>query len=250
MYLLRRHYGIKICEIWFEKPQKLKKSLIYDYNCMNSQDIDRKKLISQRDGLTLVNDLSEDEEAIFSHFGKNVKYEIKRAYKENIQSQFFFGRIENFKEIIPSFDKEYLKMYAAKGMKMKSIKNNLFRMAKNHCLMISTASDQEGMLVYHAYIIGNNVARFQYSVSVFRNVEDKSTRQTIARANRMLHFEDMKWLKKNGITQYDWGGYSRSEELAGINAFKLAFGGEMCEKYFYKEACSEIIARILKMVRK
>lgn len=43
----------------------------------------------------------------------------------------------------------------------------------------------------------------------------------------MLHYEDMLWLKGQGYTCYDWGGYATDPALESINAFKRGFGGEV-----------------------
>jgi lipid II:glycine glycyltransferase (peptidoglycan interpeptide bridge formation enzyme) len=57
-------------------------------------------------------------------------------------------------------------------------------------------------------------------------------------ANRLAIREMIKSAKKEGLAEFDFGGYATGkigEELKGINEFKLSFGGRICEKFSYSK---------------
>ena len=53
----------------------------------------------------------------------------------------------------------------------------------------------------------------------------------MARANKRLHWEDMKLFKERGVSLYDWGGISDPDHPNGIDAFKMKFGGKPLTYY-------------------
>ena len=83
-------------------------------------------------------------------------------------------------------------------------------------------------LVYHSYLADETCARLLHSVSDFRESQDGAL---ISRANRGLHWEDMKRFAKKGLSVYDWGGIPNPEAPNGIDQFKIKFGGEPVTYY-------------------
>jgi len=58
----------------------------------------------------------------------------------------------------------------------------------------------------------------------------------VGRANRFLHYEDIRYFKEHGYETYDLGGYAKDTQdpkLQGINVFKESFGGTIVEQYNY-----------------
>ena len=68
-------------------------------------------------------------------------------------------------------------------------------------------------------------------------------------ANRLLHFEEMKFFKKCGKKIYDWGGAGRAEDVAKITEFKESFGGKPVTYYNFEQV-NGILARMFKMLVK
>jgi hypothetical protein len=74
---------------------------------------------------------------------------------------------------------------------------------------------------------------------------DKKKAALIGRANRLIHWEAIKYAKKKGIKEFDWGGLWSEEEAKrdkmkrGINSFKLSFGGEVVTRYCYSKTYSK-----------
>lgn len=173
--------------------------------------------------LSLVNDLSLDENGVFAGFGNTNRYKIKRAEsKDGLQADFLADprpRLEEFSAFYDAFARQ------------KAIEPCYRRGLDAACdagqLVLTFATHDGNELVWHAYVTyGDSVALF-YSASHFRGKE-RADRALLGRANRWLHWRDMLGFKQMGLSRYDWGGLFEDEsvaERAGINNFKREFGG-------------------------
>ncbi len=167
--------------------------------------------------------LSNDE--IFNGFDKNTKYEVNRSEREDIKIYFTLS-YDKFKDIYNQF---------AKSKKLALLndidyfKNNLF---------ISTAYFEGEPVVCHSYLLDaeSKIVRLLHSASVIHDVEDKTFRGVVGRANRFLHYKDMLYFKEKNFLKYDFGGYAfetSNVTLQGINKFKDGFGGDLVEQSNY-----------------
>lgn len=174
----------------------------------------------REDFFTKVVDLTQDEKQLLAGFEKNTSYEIRRAEKEHITTSIELN-VEHFKSFYNQFAK-------TKGLGV--LNNNINDYDES--LVITKAEYEEKEVVMHSYIIDESLKRVRlfHSASLFRNIVDSQTRAIIGRANRLLHFMDMKYFKKLGFMEYDLGGYAmdtRDETLCQINKFKDGFGGKL-----------------------
>jgi hypothetical protein len=103
--------------------------------------------------------------------------------------------------------------------------------------LVLMAVDESGTLVMNHYIVcrSSGRARMMYSASQFRGINSSADRNRIARANRFLHFEAMRYFKRMGLKTYDFGEFAvdtDDESLQGGNRFNESFGGgnEACYK--------------------
>ena len=68
---------------------------------------------------------------------------------------------------------------------------------------------------------------------------DKDKIKSISAANRLNHWEAIKYAKEKGIKEYNFGGLwpeekaNKDKTKDGINLFKLSFGGEKVIRYNY-----------------
>ena len=77
-------------------------------------------------------------------------------------------------------------------------------------------------------------ATCSYSGSVLAESADSGARNLIGRANRYLHWHDIRLFRERGFRLYDFGGLDvdeRSPKTAGIARFKRGFGGEVRPVY-------------------
>jgi len=179
--------------------------------------------------LSMVSDLTAGEQAIAVRFGNDCRYKIRRAdTKDALRLEFSAepeSRLEEFAEFFDAFalqkghsscDRHWLRAACAAGQ-----------------LVLSAARRGDEALVWHAHVLQGSTAGLQYTASHFRG-QESDIRALVGRANRWLHWQDMRKFKSMGYERYDWGGLFEDEstpERAGINRFKRDFGGEQIRVY-------------------
>jgi lipid II:glycine glycyltransferase (peptidoglycan interpeptide bridge formation enzyme) len=179
--------------------------------------------------LSLVTDLSVEQDAIMDQFGKDCRYKIRRAdTKDGLRMEFTTepeGRLDEFRAFFDAF------------ARLKSLqpadRQWLLAACEARQLALSSASQNDEVFVWHAHVISGHTARLQYSASSYRNREN-TYRALVGRANRWLHWREMLQFKEMGLKRYDWGGLFEDEsapERAGVNNFKKDFGGRQERTY-------------------
>jgi len=181
---------------------------------------------------SLLLDLTKEEDVLFENIRKNVKYEINRCYKENVTISIYTSeelKINNDETL--NFEKMYNQMYMEKNMNTRLALNMIKKYIEADCFTLTKAISENGKtLAYHAYVSDEKTTRLLYSCSNFRS-DTKEEKNLIARANKFLHWEDIKYFKKNDVKTYDFGGITSVEKPNGIDQFKMAFSGETTEYY-------------------
>jgi hypothetical protein len=174
--------------------------------------------------LSLVTDLSVDEDAIVERFGNGCRYEIRRAETKNgLRTEFILApetRLAEFRVFHDAFARQ-----KALG---PADAQWLVAACRAGQLALTSVSQDGQTLVWHAYVLSGATARLQYSGSSFRNRESEY-RALVGRANRWLHWRDILQFRAMGIARYDWGGLFEDEsvpEHASVNKFKKGFGGQ------------------------
>lgn len=222
---------IKMKHIWFPKTSEIEKygdkaDIIYVHGIADS---DSKNAFVKKQ-YTLMTDLEEEQEALFSKIRKNFRYEIRRAERENVEVKEFHGKdMLMQRDIYDAFEKTYNDMYKAKNMKSTFNSKVVEAYMEKNVIFFSVAYWNKEPLVFHAYIFDKQEVRLLYSVSPFRSEKEMSV--VIGRMNKYLHWKDMVLFKRMGIKKYDWGGIKSFEETNGIDEFKMGFGGEKAEYY-------------------
>jgi hypothetical protein len=182
------------------------------------------------------------EEEIFKNFKKNTRYDIRKSNED--------GSVFSINSDINSFIKYYNVFAKQKGLSILTADSFGFdKLDKN--ILITNITKDDKVLSMHLYMVDNKINRVRlwYSASIFREYEKEDiNRNIIARANKNLHFYDMKYFKSKGFLLYDFGGYAyktTSSDLIGINSFKDQFGGILVEESNY----STIVYTILKNIK-
>lgn len=212
--------------VWFQKSlvNVISKSPVIRY--MRVEEIPEKRKENADKALTLWSDLSVDENDLLAPMRKQVRYEIRRALKENIQIEVWNTKDKNIDHVLLEFHKVYNNFCIVSGY--NSIINDFNEKRINSyanygCVIITIAKFQNGA-VYHLYVHDEDKALLMYSASDFRNSNVDSN--LAGRANKLLHYKDMLLFKDMGLTTYDWGNVSSFEQPNGIDNFKMSFGGQ------------------------
>jgi Acetyltransferase (GNAT) domain len=181
---------------------------------------------------TLVIELAANEDRLLGQMSRDTRYKIRRAMqKDPVQvaaapapSE---GQVDEFADFYDRF--------AAAESVSAAFRPRLHALARRGNLVLTTAAGDDGeVLVRHAYVAARGRAYMLYSGSVLAQAADSGTRNLIGRANRYLHWHDIRLFKERSFQYYDFGGLDveeRSRKTAGIAAFKRGFGGEVRPVY-------------------
>lgn len=227
----RKKHGVDFREVWYaEEKCGLDGIILYR---------GAKKPIGRvlRKVRTLITDLTQSEEEIFAKATKNCRYEIRRGAREKIITECKTGT-ELTEQEIEKFCQFFVEFWKSKGMPgegYEKYKEEIETYAQEGVFAITCAKQDDEMLVYHTYIVGDDFVRFYQSASQFRNENVNAALAGIA--NRYLHKTDMMYFKEAGKKIYDWGGAGLREEVKNITKFKESFGGE--ELYYYD--CEDVV---------
>jgi SAM-dependent methyltransferase len=172
-------------------------------------------------------DLARDESAVLADIKKGTRYEIRRAEQDGVVC---------VKETTSGLDefREFFRRFAmAKGIAVPP-EAQIAAYAQQGVLALSSARAKNGdVVVWHAHLVAEARARLLMSATADRG-DDKAQRAAIGRANRLLHWNDIRAFRTAGCTTYDlggWEGESPNPELRGISRFKEEFGGRVVEEY-------------------
>jgi SAM-dependent methyltransferase len=172
-------------------------------------------------------DLSRDESAVLADVKKGTRYEIRRAEQEGVACV-----TENI-SALGAFRDFFVRFATTKRIAILP-ESQIAAYAEQGVLVLSSARAADGeVMVWHAYLVARARARLLLSATADRG-DDKAHRAAIGRANRLLHWHDMRAFRVADCTTYDlggWEGASPNPELRGISRFKEEFGGRVVEEY-------------------
>jgi hypothetical protein len=189
-------------------------------------------------------DLNVDEDAIFGNFDKKFRYEVRRAEREGYSAAFinetgwavfedaFQGYLAFSKrKNLPIIPVKALRMYSAAG-----------------ALTLATAMHGGNPLQYHIYLSDREEAILLGSFvgPEGATAEDKVT----GWANRMLHWQDMRWFRQHGLLRYNLGGIGNrgSRNNENIIRFKLEMAPRI-DTYYHGIVSATKRAKLAQHVR-
>jgi len=186
--------------------------------------------------------LKKSEDDIFAAFGKNTKHKIKRALTEGM-----IFSVESSMEVLEKAYNEFARAKDIGPMDKKTLKAYWPK-------MITTKLTHEGeVLVVHGFVHDADLKRvnLQWGASRFRSTDDPQQQNLIGRANRLLHYLDMLYMRERGIEVFDLGGYAlntTNPELIQVNEFKAGFGGQIVEESTYSSLPLMLLRRTKAMI--
>ncbi|HEX7300481.1 MAG TPA: GNAT family N-acetyltransferase [Solirubrobacteraceae bacterium] len=181
---------------------------------------------------TLVIDLGADEDTLLEQMSKDTRYKIRRAMQKDPVRAGVAG--ESSGEAVDAFADFYDRFAAAQSV-APAFRPRLHALAGHGNLVITAATGEDGAaLVQHAYVAAHRRSYMLYSASVLAESADGDMRNLVGRANRYLHWHDIRMFKERGFALYDFGGLDvtgRSEKTTNIARFKRGFGGQVRPVY-------------------
>jgi hypothetical protein len=184
-----------------------------------------KALLLAKSKKTVIINLQDELDTIFGKFSSTNKNEIRRSEKDGIVCQ----QLTNIDEFITFFNE------FAKKKKINTLDINRIKSYGLENLYIFGALQDNRLLSAHSYLVDKNASVALLLTSSSARFEDTTERQIIGRANKQLHYYELKKFKELGISTYDFGGIATNKDieknqgLKGVNDFKLSFGGNKVE---------------------
>lgn len=180
-------------------------------------------------------DLWQEGDEIFNGFTKSFRQDIRNSIHDHY---FTIERHTN-----PSIEEqlmfcEYFNEFSRQKGIHTITRNNLKHLIDANAFLYTKLLDAHTgkPLCFLTYILHNNRASGQFGCSHFRVEAKSAERNKIGKANKYLHYHNMLYLKEQGYTFYDFGGYHTDESgrpLTGIDQFKLYFGGIPFKEYAF-----------------
>jgi lipid II:glycine glycyltransferase (peptidoglycan interpeptide bridge formation enzyme) len=222
----KKFFFLKVCEKWFASEPRFSDifSLTAYLNVQNSEQ--KRVLWIKKITHSVQNSLLSEINTILLGFDGSIRNQINKAEKEGIECS-YQKDIDNFVDFFNAF--------VVRVRIPPTSRRRLEEMGDN--LILSFAKLNGEILSAHAYVVDNEVSIVYMLHSASRRFDDSFDRAQIGRSGKLLHYKDMLYFKEKGFQIYDMGGFAentKDEGLAGINSFKLSFGGKkvVCVHYY------------------
>ena len=221
----KKFYYFKVYENWFEYKYTLKNIFLLNvYWNIKNQDTNKIfgiKNISHTVELDLIHEI----DTIFSNFSKQIRQQYKIAEGEGITFS-FHSDIDKFVSFFNDF--------ASKKNTNLISKRRIEEMGEN--LKLSFAMYNGQILAAHSFLVDEETGCVRHHHSATKRLDDDYDRNLIGRANKYLTVKNIEHFKQLGLKTFDFGGYAaetKDESLAGINKYKLLFGGQVVPSVNY-----------------
>jgi len=175
---------------------------------------------------TLHLSLAQDRGRLWRDLNKTTQYEIRRAESRDAL------RLSVLRHPSAGELTEFVDFYDRFATGVGIARCNLGKLTalrRPHALGISLGRASDGRtLCAHAYIVAAGRARLLYSATARSPRSDAEEASAIGRANRALHWADIRAFQEDGLSVYDLGGLAgegASPRLQAIDRFKRGFGG-------------------------
>lgn len=247
--ILYRKGIFRICNVWFlqnigEISDTLKVDIL---NFRGFENSVQKKFSISKEQETLNTTLTNSADEIFSGYSSTVRNEIRRAERDGIVCHFYSAdQMQIDPSLLKSFSEEFRLFTKLKGIKNSYNSKAIEAYLKENGLLLTQAIFGSTILAQHIYLYDKSHTRLLYSVSNFRNSDNKSL---VGRANKYLHHYDIQVFKEMGILALDWGGVSSLTSPNGVDLFKMEFGGFPRIYYNISIGCS-FFGKMLILIKK
>ena len=220
--LSRRKKGLPYKIVWFDPAPRFSLWPLTVY--YQSPILTDLKGLVRKPFHTLVTPLTGDAETLLSGMNSSTRNQVRQVEKGGVTGAWVDQ--ERFLEFFNTFAAEK-GIEGTSAAKLKSF---------GPSLKLSAAFSEDRPLAMHASIVDPQASRARSLLSASARFLDPEDRKLIGKANRWLHWWDMKMFQADGIGVYDWGGYAKDTEdpaKKGINEFKEGFGGTPIEESHY-----------------
>jgi hypothetical protein len=188
---------------------------------------------------TVVLDINKPIEEIYSKFSTSHKRYIKKAESEGVKC------------IINSDRKTFIEFYNKFAISKNLTQVDVKRIDELNieAWKCSFAIFNNQILATHSYLEDRDTGIVRLMESGSLRLDENVNATEIARANKLLHYYDIKYFNERGLKFYDFGGWDGIESLL---YFKQSFGAEPINvfNYFtYTYVLKDAIFTVLKTIK-
>ena len=213
-------------ELWFDMPEPAHGFDVVVRNCAPVASASGKST----DFFNIHLDLTQSEDELFAAFARNTRAQIRKAQEgDELEFQFFdtpdTERLQEFARFFNAFA-------GSKGVAPLPFER-LARYRDHGCLTLSCTTRAGVPLVWHGNLSYGDRVSLLYSASHFRDL-DVEAKKMVGRANRSLHWAEIRHFRHIGKKTYDLGGWyegTTDQQRLLINRFKEEFGGTKVHEY-------------------
>jgi hypothetical protein len=226
-------YGLRIDAVWFcQDARGAVEASRADLVFLHGVDTDPLEHSISRLQSTLVSDLRLDPDVLFGLVAHGYRRQIDKAEKEGIACSFYTSEdMVREPSLLNAFRLEFKEFALRKGVDIAFNAAAVDSYIGSRGLHLTKAVLGGIDLAQHIYVADGRSARCIYSVSNFRTETPGLDHNLIGRANKLLHWQDIRHFQDGRYETYDWGGIRSVTEPTGVDAFKLGFGGEVKSYY-------------------
>lgn len=187
----------------------------------------------RRDFTTIVVDLTQDEDKLWKGIDFWTRKKINKARNHGVEVR-MNQHYREFHDIYRAFRRD-------KGLAPYSLDPEF--MKKNGTLFVASL---DGEIVGGHFFLSDSEHLRGLITGSKRLETDRHRANVIGYANRLIVWEAMMFARRQGIREYDMGGYftgpSKDARMESINAYKASFGGTVTTRYHYEKSYSRLFS--------
>jgi len=185
------------------------------------------------DHYTILIDLSQTEETLFSAINATGRNEI-RSIEKTTGYTYVMHHSNLQMATVNEFIKAYNDFSVSKKLPLADTARIMAYFENGLLAIAQVLNADKKPVIQHLYRVNSDRVVLISSISTIYLQTDSRLKQEIGAANRFCHWKDMLYFKELGAGLYDWGGWYNGKEdeaLLGINKFKEKFGGTITPNY-------------------
>jgi len=218
--------ALRYAEVWSGQPEAVSDvDVVYRFRAADSTGS-----VLARRYCTILVDLRKSEDEIFADFRRPTRAQIRRAEKEDrLRVEMIRHPSKAQLEEFASFYSEFAKQKGLAPVSADYLENH----RSSDAILLTRVATDDNALVYHLYVLDGTRAVLYRSASRYRH-RNHDYQSLVGRANRLLTWRGMVYLKGQGFYLYDLCGWyegSEDRELMNVNQFKEGFGGAKAVEY-------------------
>ena len=167
--------------------------------------------------LNIIVDLEKSEDSLWKEVHSKRRNEIRRSIKEGVSFH-----IEKNIEALNDCYSILVEVYNRAKLPLPSLAHfkSIYNLTSENFVLIIATARYKGKIIGCLFALAYNNILYDYYAGAYSSFYNKYP-------NDLIPWEIFMWGKKNGYTNFDWGGAGKPNIPYGVRDYKKKFGGEM-----------------------